>query len=83
METIKEEEGEMNMKREAYDIFDLCDQNKKGYVTAEDLKQMTVELDLTSEQIDVIFKQLDTDSDGLLTRVEFENGLGKLMKYNY
>nr|XP_047145833.1 EF-hand calcium-binding domain-containing protein 4B isoform X2 [Hydra vulgaris] len=63
---------ESNFK--AQELFQMCDQNNKGYVTKYDLNALTSELGLTDKQISDIFMQLDQDGNGFITLSEFKQG---------
>lgn len=79
METIVEEGELLQAKSEAQELFQFCDQDSKGFVTTDDLKQISEDLQLTVEQIEVVFQQLDKDGNGFLTADEFENGLASFL----
>ena len=66
----------------AQELFDLCDEGSKGYVTKSDLTRLISELNLTSEQVNQIFDELDEDKNGFLTIYEFVNGFLDFVKEN-
>ncbi|XP_056273804.1 EF-hand calcium-binding domain-containing protein 4A isoform X2 [Pseudoliparis swirei] len=63
----------------AKELFVLCDKQGKGFITKWDMQRLQVELSLSPEQLDTVFDSLDRDSNGFLTPVEFNTGLGELM----
>ncbi|XP_057309965.1 EF-hand calcium-binding domain-containing protein 4B-like isoform X2 [Hydractinia symbiolongicarpus] len=58
----------------ARNLFDLCDTDKKEYVTKLDLSRLNDKLGLTSQQIENIFTNLDKDGNGFITFDEFLQG---------
>lgn len=58
----------------ARNLFDLCDSDKKEYVTKLDLNRLNDKLGLTSQQIENIFTNLDKDGNGFITFDEFLHG---------
>lgn len=55
-------------------LFDLCDEERKGYVTRKELFRLTKEIALTEEEVNNAFYYLDRDKNGSLSLEEFMNG---------
>eukprot|EP00112_Aurelia_sp_Birch-Aquarium-sp1_P026731 Seg969.1 transcript_id=Seg969.1/GoldUCD/mRNA.D3Y31 product="EF-hand calcium-binding domain-containing protein 4A" protein_id=Seg969.1/GoldUCD/D3Y31 len=55
-------------------LFALCDEEGKGYVTREELFRLTKEIALTEEEVNNAFHYLDKDKNGSLSLEEFMSG---------
>jgi len=64
------------LARKATELFKACDKDDKGYITQDDLLELTKELALTTEQIQSAFVKLDKDGNKFLTLDEFIDGFG-------
>ncbi|KAK3729470.1 hypothetical protein QZH41_019787, partial [Actinostola sp. cb2023] len=66
------------LKDRATELFSLCDQERKGFITKNDLVQVITELGLPleSKQVEQAFGKLDNDQNGYLTLDEFIEGFG-------
>ncbi|XP_030646108.1 EF-hand calcium-binding domain-containing protein 4A [Chanos chanos] len=63
----------------AKELFELCDKEKKGFITKRDMQRLQGELPLSPEQLESVFESLDRDRNGFLTPLEFHTGLGELV----
>lgn len=80
VDNVKDEDPETERRQaKAKELFDLCDNEGKGYVTKSDLMRLTNDLGLTKDQVSVIFDELDGDQNGFLTIYEFMHGFSEYM----
>ena len=63
----------------AADLFGVCDQEEKGFVTKRDMQRMRAELPLDPDQLEAVFDGLDRDGNGYLTLEEFTEGFGQYL----
>lgn len=64
------------LAQKATELFKACDKDNKGYITQNDLLELTKELALTTDQIQSAFVKLDKDKNNFLTLDEFIDGFG-------
>ncbi|XP_032220787.2 EF-hand calcium-binding domain-containing protein 4B isoform X2 [Nematostella vectensis] len=70
--------GRDTLRERATELFSLCDQESKGYITQNDLVAVItdLELPLDAAQVQQAFSKLDDDQNGYLTLEEFTAGFG-------
>ena len=68
----------------ATELFKICDQQDRGYITEEDLSHVAeqLELPLTEDQIALTFSKLDKDNNKHLTLAEFISGFDLFLGAN-
>ena len=64
------------LAQKATELFKACDKDGKGFITQDDLLELTKELALTNDQIHSAFVKLDKDKNKFLTLDEFIDGFG-------
>lgn len=66
------------LKERALELYNLCDQDGKGYITKNELQGVITELGLPLDatQVKQSFDELDEDQNGYLTLEEFTAGFG-------
>jgi len=70
------EDLEELMRDKAQEIFRLCDQEMKGFITKQDMQRLQNELPLSPEELDIVFDKLDVDGSGRMTPDKFTFGFG-------
>ena len=65
---------EVLLEQKAADLFAICDQEDKGFVTKRDMQRLRDELPLGPDQLENVFDALDGDKNGYLTLEEFTLG---------
>ena len=63
-----------NNYNKAEELFNICDSDRKGYVTKQDLNCLITKVGLPEQHIIDIFQQLDADENGFISFDEFVNG---------
>ncbi|CAH1787215.1 unnamed protein product [Owenia fusiformis] len=56
------------------DLFLACDLNLSGYIEREDLRELCSDLEITEDEIEDVFQQLDKDKDGVISQNDFAHG---------
>jgi Ras and EF-hand domain-containing protein len=67
------------LAHKAAELFAICDQEDKGFVTKRDMQRMRGELPLDPQQLEDVFDTLDCDANGYLTLDEFRDGFGSYL----
>ena len=70
---------EVLLEQRAADLFAICDQEDKGFVTKRDMQRLRNELPLSPEQLENVFDQLDQDQNSYLTLDEFTQGFEEFL----
>ena len=70
---------EVLLEQRAADLFAICDQEDKGFVTKRDMQRLRNELPLSPEQLETVFDQLDQDQNSYLTLEEFTQGFEEFL----
>ena len=65
---------EVLLEQKAADLFAICDQEDKGFITKRDMQRLKNELPLGPDQLENVFDALDQDANGYLTLEEFTQG---------
>ncbi|NWH82690.1 EFC4B protein, partial [Piaya cayana] len=71
---------ELTVWEKAYEFFQICDLEGKGFVTRQDMQRLHPELCLSLEELENVFVTLDADGNGLLTPKEFTAGFSEFGK---
>lgn len=67
------------MVTKATELFDICDKERKGFLSRRDLYRLQSELPLSEESLEDVFDSLDNDGNGFLTLEEFTGGFGSFL----
>ncbi|KAK3544212.1 hypothetical protein QTP86_008306 [Hemibagrus guttatus] len=62
------------------EFFQICDSERKGYITATDMRRLHKELPLSAEELENVFDSLDLDRNGCLTLEEFSSGFSTFLQ---
>ena len=73
---------EVLLEQKAADLFAICDQEDKGFVTKRDMQRLRDELPLGPDQLENVFDALDGDKNGYLTLEEFTLGFEAFLGLN-
>ncbi|NXG39045.1 EFC4B protein, partial [Dromaius novaehollandiae] len=65
----------------AYEFFQICDLEGKGFITRQDMQRLHPELPLSLEELEKVFVTLDADGNGSLTPKEFTTGFSEFAKH--
>ncbi|NWX87724.1 EFC4B protein, partial [Nothoprocta ornata] len=63
----------------AYEFFQICDMEGKGFITRQDMQRLHPELPLSLEELEKVFVTLDADGNGSLTPKEFTTGFSEFL----
>ncbi|KAM4748464.1 EF-hand calcium-binding domain-containing protein 4B [Rhinophrynus dorsalis] len=67
------------MLGKAYEFFQICDIEDKGFITRRDMQRLHGELPLSAEELENVFDTLDADGNGFLTLEEFTSGFSQFL----
>lgn len=65
---------------QARELYFLCDEEKKGFITKDDMYRLSSHLPLSAEQFESVFDSLDDDNNGNLTLEEFIVGFSMYLR---
>ncbi|XP_061679317.1 EF-hand calcium-binding domain-containing protein 4B [Syngnathoides biaculeatus] len=71
--------GQNTVLEKTREFFQVCDIEKKGFITQRDMKRLLGELPLTADELEKVFDTLDSDSNGFLTLEEFSTGFSEFL----
>ncbi|NXD07125.1 EFC4B protein, partial [Nothocercus nigrocapillus] len=71
----------LTMLGKAYEFFQICDMEGKGFITRQDMQRLHPELPLSLEELEKVFVTLDADGNGSLTPKEFTTGFSEFAKH--
>ncbi|CAF0982863.1 unnamed protein product [Rotaria sordida] len=63
----------------AKELFQICNQEEKGFIIRKDIQHLRDELGVESEQLEDVFDSLDIDHNGFLTLEEFTSGFSMFL----
>ncbi|KGL76836.1 EF-hand calcium-binding domain-containing protein 4B, partial [Tinamus guttatus] len=69
----------LTMLGKAYEFFQICDMEGKGFITRQDMQRLHPELPLSLEELEKVFVTLDADGNGSLTPKEFTTGFSEFL----
>uniref|UniRef100_A0A8C6ZA94 Calcium release activated channel regulator 2A n=1 Tax=Nothoprocta perdicaria TaxID=30464 RepID=A0A8C6ZA94_NOTPE len=72
-----EQDPGLTMLGKAYEFFQICDMEGKGFITRQDMQRLHPELPLSLEELEKVFVTLDADGNGSLTPKEFTTGFSE------
>ncbi len=55
-------------------LFEACDVNQTGFIDRDEFQALCADLDLTPDEFDQIFTELDVDKDGSISKSDFREG---------
>ncbi|XP_025906181.1 EF-hand calcium-binding domain-containing protein 4B [Nothoprocta perdicaria] len=74
-----EQDPGLTMLGKAYEFFQICDMEGKGFITRQDMQRLHPELPLSLEELEKVFVTLDADGNGSLTPKEFTTGFSEFL----
>ncbi|XP_064374468.1 LOW QUALITY PROTEIN: EF-hand calcium-binding domain-containing protein 4B [Dromaius novaehollandiae] len=74
-----EEDPGLTVLAKAYEFFQICDLEGKGFITRQDMQRLHPELPLSLEELEKVFVTLDADGNGSLTPKEFTTGFSQFL----
>ncbi|KAM9815096.1 EF-hand calcium-binding domain-containing protein 4B isoform 1-T6 [Syngnathus typhle] len=74
--------GQNTVLEKTHEFFQVCDIEKKGFITRRDMQvseRLLGELPLSADELEKVFDTLDSDSNGFLTLDEFSTGFSDFL----
>uniref|UniRef100_A0A3Q3DU56 Calcium release activated channel regulator 2A n=1 Tax=Hippocampus comes TaxID=109280 RepID=A0A3Q3DU56_HIPCM len=71
--------GQNTVLEKTHEFFQVCDIEKKGFITQRDMQRLLGELPLSADELEKVFVTLDSDSNGFLTLDEFSTGFSDFL----
>ncbi|XP_077372690.1 EF-hand calcium-binding domain-containing protein 4B [Festucalex cinctus] len=71
--------GQNTVREKTHEFFQVCDIEKKGFITQRDMQRLLGELPLNADELEKVFDTLDSDSNGFLTLDEFSTGFSEFL----
>ncbi|XP_061532849.1 EF-hand calcium-binding domain-containing protein 4B isoform X2 [Phycodurus eques] len=71
--------GQNTVLEKTREFFQVCDIERKGFITQRDMQRLLGELPLTADELEKVFDTLDSDSNGFLTLDEFSTGFSEFL----
>ncbi|XP_054633214.1 EF-hand calcium-binding domain-containing protein 4B isoform X2 [Dunckerocampus dactyliophorus] len=71
--------GQNTILEKTHEFFQVCDIEKKGFITRWDMQRLYGELPLNADELEKVFDTLDSDSNGYLTLDEFSTGFSEFL----
>ncbi|XP_077424476.1 EF-hand calcium-binding domain-containing protein 4B [Vanacampus margaritifer] len=71
--------GQNTVLEKTHEFFQVCDIEKKGFITQRDMQRLLGELPLNADELEKVFDTLDSDSNGFLTLDEFSTGFSEFL----
>lgn len=71
-------EGIENIDYDVKEIFHAWDLDENGFIEKNELASCCSELNLTNEELDTLFKELDVDRDDQISLLDFSNGFQRV-----
>ncbi|XP_057693263.1 EF-hand calcium-binding domain-containing protein 4B [Corythoichthys intestinalis] len=71
--------GQNMVLEKTREFFQVCDIEKKGFITQRDMQRLLGEVPLNADDLEKVFDTLDSDSNGFLTLDEFSAGFSEFL----
>ena len=71
-------EGSTDIEGDVKEIFHAWDLDENGFIDKKELARCCSDLDLTGEQLNSLFDELDVDGDKKISLLDFSNGFQRV-----
>ncbi|XP_051547661.1 EF-hand calcium-binding domain-containing protein 4B [Myxocyprinus asiaticus] len=71
--------GHIALLDKTEEFFQICDCERKGFITRTDMRRLHKKLPLSAEELENVFDSLDLDRNGYLTLGEFSSGFADFL----